>query len=515
MKSVIVSLALIVISSSVQADTTVYESQKALKALGYEVGAADGSFGPKSSAGFRQFCIDHSLPTDDTLDASDLVKLRFLARSSFPIPNLTGTDYSPREQPKVITDVVGNQYPACSDTYSFSRMGRITSTSAILTMYRPFLGPDFYQSFPNWQMGTADQPTIDFSDTIFNLHHRCLAGETAECKAIIDIVTAFAENNAQTRNHDPLAKTPGAELYFQTIHRILVPLITAYSSAIQVMGRPANHGLIGEWAYNAIIQNTYNPFAPVSAQNRDFFRGNRRASLGSCPDLRAQNHSLQSAYLASAYGAIWGDPAMFSLAFDSLSFTLGSIRSDGSLRCEATRGANAIMYSGGTLSTILQILYLAKLHGIDFKSFENIERIHDAARFLVDASQNMDLINKYAQENFVAWCDDDYRKQCIDTPFGRMIGFGWIRPYKLLFPDHPNIGMLDDLADEMSSSENMDQERKIVLSAILKSAYPVVRIQKNLVDDRSYLTETYTTVFEDAIEWNRGSPYCLYTVQPK
>jgi len=474
------------------------------------VGQVDGRFGPKSLQAFEEFCKDHDLPIDGRVDESDIVKLTYLSREGARIPLLRNYSFAPSGAPMAITNA-SLQYPACKETYFFSRLQRPREANYIISTNAPFFSPNLYESFPYSGGGDYDTKTIFFSDTMFNLHHRCLAREENACEDIIAIINKLAESAAFTQNRDPNTRHPGAEIHFQTIHRLLLPSLLSYSSAIQVLGPPGNHSSIGEWAYAAIIQNTYNPLARVRDQNKDFFRIDYVEPLNDCSDLRAQNHSLQSGYLAGVYGAIWSDKHMLNLAFDALTFTLKSIRKDGSLPCEAQRGANAIFYSGGTVSTMLQILHLGRLQGIDVLSIQYSERVHDAAMFLIYAAQDMSLINEYAKRDQDSWCDVDFRRQCIYTPFGRMVGFGWIPLYRKLFPDHENIKVIDGLANEMENSEVMSGDRRKVLSAILKSAYPIEKINRNLFIEYTGYTETSTTVYEDSIEWNRGSPHCLYS----
>jgi hypothetical protein len=501
-------IAIVIVTRPARSDM-LYEAQNALKVMGYYDGKLDGIFGPRSLRAFEQFCKDHNLPVDNGVDAYDVVKLSFLSRDGARVPMIYNHSFLPSDQPLTITNA-SLSYPACKDTYGFSRLQRPKEASYIISSNSYFFSPDIYESFPYWGGGDYDTKTIAFADSIFNMHHRCLAREENACEGIIEIVNHFEKSTAFTQNRDPNTDHPGAELHFQTIHRLLLPSLLAYSSAIQVLGFQSNHDAVGEWAYAAIIQNTYNPLARAQDRNKDFFRTDDADPFFDCPDIRAQNHSLQAAYLAGVYGAVWSDRHMFNLAFDALSITINSIREDGSLPCEAQRGANAIFYSGGTLSAMLQIIQLGELHGVDLNKIKNLYRVHDAAIFIINAAQDMSIINRYSKRDLFSWCDNDFRRQCIFVPFGRMVGFGWIPLYRKLFPGHENNLILDGLAGELKTSR--DIERRRVLSAILKSAYPINQIGPGLYQEYSGYVETSTTVFEDSIEWNRGSPHCLYSV---
>lgn len=503
-------------ASALLADSrSVYEAQVALNALGYAAGQADGAFGPQTEKAFASFCIDNGFNNDDSIDADDLVQLRYSAREEVKIPTINKHIFEVTAPLKAISDVEKFTYPACKDTILFSKMVRVATTEAlpIVNAYDEFFRPDTFKSFPHWnEFDLVEEDTVKLSQILFHMHHLCLAGVKSACQEIIELSKIAAKRSANVQNFDTTKSARLTELHFVTVSRILTPLLLGYSTATQTLGIPVEHEAIGRWAYAALLQNTYNPYARPGQRTGDFFRDEDVGSLGACKDIRAQGHSLQSAYALSVYGVIWQDDYLFNLGFDSLEFTLASIREDGSLSCEAMRGSNAIFYSGSVLSNILQFLYLGELQGIDVSKIKNVSRVHSAAKFLIEAGLDSKKIEPYAKLNINAWCNKDYRRQCIDTPFGRIAGYGWIRLYKRLFPEAPLVQEIDALANEMASADGLDDERKINLGAILKSNYPTEYIAKNLIDDRSDLMENSTSVYEDVIEPNRGSPYCLYSV---
>ena len=80
---------------------------------------------------------------------------------------------------------------------------------------------------------------------------------------ILSKASAFTKNTKA-------GKTP--ETYFQTIHRLLKPLLAAYSTASQQLGRHKKDELFKSWVKEAIFQNTYNPFADKGTRDRDLVR---------------------------------------------------------------------------------------------------------------------------------------------------------------------------------------------------------------------------------------------------
>lgn len=497
------------------ADDRVYEAQVALDALGYDVGRPDGDYGPKTAAAFSAYCSASGLPDDNSIDVTDLIELHTASKASVNIPLLGDYAFKPSGLPLVITDTYKNKYPRCAETSHFNSMDQLQASKYIIAEYEPLFSANSFETYSGWQDGSYEDYTVVFSKIIFNLHHLCLSGSDNACNEVLTLVREFVRTNAMVEARDPRNLKYGTELAYMNIHRILIPVISAYSTVIQRLGTPDDHEEIGKWAYSAILQNTYDPFGKEGFKSRDFLRLPPLIKQGLCNDLRKQNHSLQASYLAGMYGAIWNDAHMFNLPFDTLDFVLGSVDKNGALPCEAMRGAVAIVYSGGTLSNILQVAYMGKLHGIDPTSLKNFDKVHAVAKFLLDAAEDFDVILPYAETNQGSWCHEDYRQQCIDTPFGRQAGYGWIRLYRLLFPDSEQLQRIHALAEEMATADNLTEERKLALGAILKSNYPTEMIKKNLPENKSGFTETSTTVFEDVMEVNRGSPYCLYSLEPK
>ena len=108
---------------------------------------------------------------------------------------------------------------------------------------------------------------------------------------------------------------------------------------------------------------------------------------------------------------------------------------------------------------IFILFYFELIHKTYIPYFENI---HRSAKFLLDAGENPSVIYPYAKANIIAWSSKDYRNQ-----FAGYVGYGWIRHYMKMFPDHPNVERIKALALEMNKSETMTTERQKNLSSIV------------------------------------------------
>ena len=349
--------------------------------------------------------------------------------------------------------------------------------------------------------------------TIFNLHHRCLAGDNTVCQTIIDLAKLMASKGSYVLTADLSKIGAGSEVVYATKMRVLTPILVAYATAIQVLGKPPEHAEIGKWAYSAIIQNTFDPFALPNFQkaNRDFFRRDVAdpEQASGCRDLRGGSHSLRSGYLAGLYGAIWNDEHMFRIAFDVAEFALADIDKNGAT-CSAGRGANALSYLGPDLNAILSIFQLAKMNGIDPMTIKNAENVHRMAEFILNSAFDDTLLETYAKTDFASWCGKDYHKQCIDWSPIRIMAFGWIPTYRSLFPDGPASKHFDELVHEMETSTTLSEDRKWALTAILRSNYPAEKIKHNFADVKVENWDNVSVVYSDIHNTNMGSPYCLY-----
>ena len=516
----VLAIAIAVSPFAALADETTHDAQVALRALGYLKGKPDGDFGPKTAAALGAFCTDHNLPSDGNLDAHDLIELQYAAKDIVKIPLLINYDVGPDGRGLVLTDVAKNDYAQCEVSSYFILMRRPMAFTEIVDGFQGFFEPDLY---PNYMASKVEQETDDitgiFNAEVFNLHHRCLEGQRDTCQTIIDIAKLMTSKGSYVLTVDPNKQVAVSEVYFRSKQKVLMPLLIAYSTAIQVLGKPPEHEAIGKWAYSAILQNTFDPFDldPYAKPNfrsatRELFRrGEPDADLvgSGCRDLRGGSHSLKSGYLAGMYGAIWNDEHMFRIAFDVAEFVLNDIDENGAT-CNASRGASALGYLGGDLNTILLIFQLAKMNGIDPMTIKNAGNVHRMAEFILNSALDDTVLETYAKQNFLPGCGEDYHRQCIDKSAFRMAAFGWIPLYRNLFPDGPASKHFDELVHEMETSTTLTEDRKWALTAILRSNYPYATIKHNFANVSVENWDNAFVIYTDVINSNMGSPYCLY-----
>ena len=435
------------------------------------------------------------------------------------IPLTRTYDLTPTKSDILLTNVGSYEYPNCKDSIKGNKhlypydIGSVVELSNSLAVKNindviDFTGPDGDDG------GLSDK----FSMTINKAHMACLTGDHTGCLSIWSAMNILSKASAFTKN-TKAGKTP--ETYFQTIHRLLKPLLAAYSTASQQLGRHKKDELFKSWVKEAIFQNTYNPFADKGTRDRDLVREKavrayrpKYAYFGKDP---AQNHSLQSGLAAMMYGVLWEDEHLYQVGLDSYLITLESVNEDGVLELEAIRGGSGLFYSGATLHTLLQIREIAKNQGhfLD-KQYPETKNIHDVASFLLDVVENEKLILKYAKVNIVNSMCNTYRKQCFHDN-NRDTAFGWVTIYLQNFPNHENSKRIFKFYEELVSNQQIQEKRKENLNAVIKGNFNHQPFRHNLTYPTKWDKQDSLSfqMFPTDTNWNMGSPRCMFDRRSK
>lgn len=460
------------------ADERTFETQAALKALGYDIGSIDGSWGKKTEAAITKFAAEHGATFTGEMTPSLWVSLAAKAQSSFPIPYLSLTE-------PLKSDGKGNLLISATETFrpeacewlvefyqnpSWGRAQPVTAKN-----YRGRFGaillpdvsanPDFFEPQSN-----------EMHDSLVASTQSCYAGnQEGSCATLIEVARLMKDQGAFVFN-TPIPSI-GNDTYYYTTKRILNPALIGYATAIAKEGIPADHAEIGDWFYAALIQNSFDPFLPERLQQKDMlFYPPPADTTGACEKHALSfNHSLYQALGLSFYGAIWNNENAASQAFDRLVYSMnsGALTNDGVMLCEASRGSNAMMYSGATMLNVLYTIELSRNQGINIEDPEIVSKIENAATFLYDAAFDLTKIEPYASENFLSWCDEDYKNQCMYNGFGRIASFSWMRHFVDLYPDSP---LSEKILKITSAPAATEGELFRVSGAIAKSNFMISEV---------------------------------------
>ena len=430
------------------------------------------------------------------------------------IPLTRKYDLTPTKSDILLTDINTYEYPNCLDSIKNNKHKYPFDAGAVLNISKQIAAENINDvidfSEPNGDDGGLSDK---FSMTIHKAHMACLKGNKLGCLSIMNAMSLLSEASAFTKN-TKAGDTP--ETYFVTIHRMLKPLLAAYSTASQTLGRHKKDENFKVWMREAIFQNTHNPFADKGTRDRDMSRekvvratGPKYSWMGQDP---AQNHSLQSGLIAMMYGVLWEDKHLYHVGLDSYLITLQSVNKDGVLVLEAIRGGSGLFYSGATLHTLLQIHEIAQNQGHVLDDlYSETNKIHDAATFLLDVVENEKLIIKYAKANKTDSMCNTYQRQCFHDN-KRDTAFGWITIYLKNFPEHENSRRIFKFYEELVSSQPINDGRKENLNAVIKGNFNHEPFRHNLTYPTKWdEQDSYDfKMFPQDTNWNIGSPRCMY-----
>ena len=476
----------------------------------YAGSCPDGSDPVKSiSADGTYFVFKCGSSSNNSSESAAVTKFNNSSKNtnSIKIPFNKGSDYSYKVNQNMVllTDLDKYDYSNCKYTVEKNLFRNPLDSSSFLKKHSYLAIPDLETLGVGEE--DIDEVTNTFAENLYKLHHACLAKDQNACKTIHKVVDLFSGNLALTKNNDNSNYNKHDELswyhheiVYHSINNILMPLMLSYSTANQALGAPKNHNEIGDWFKQTFYRNLYNP-KPLANEMPI-----QRCMLRNT-DYVAANHTLAASSLVMMYGVTWDDQHAFNLGIEGFYSTLNSVRSDGSMSFEAKRGSNAMFYSGGTLSQLLKIYQVALNQGI---VLDKVHSLHRAAKFLLDVVEDQTIIYKYAKGDAMAWCSEDYKEQCFTETGPRIASFGWVKHYMRLFPEHQNTKRIEAFANELATSDVITEKRKRSLNSVIKGHFPTELFRKNVVFDRYDKEYQNEYVFEDSLNWNSGSPMCLY-----
>lgn len=497
-----------------------FETQAALKALGYDIGSVDGSWGPRTEAAISKFAADVGDNYEGEVSPGLWVKLASEAKDSFPFPYLSlQSPIDTNNSKTLLIDTSKNfNSESCNwliEFYKNENWGRDLpeTISEYKNRFGPIIVPDVSASSEIFE-----PESNELHDALLATTQACYATSNQEpCSVLIEFAQMMKDESAFVFNNK--IEDIGVDTYYYTTKRILNPALVGYAAAIEEIGVPGDHEEIGDWFYTALAQNTFDPFLPPNMQQKDmmFYEPDENTS-GSCSKyVLSFNHSFYHALGLSFYGSIWGDKNAESQAFDRLLYSLQSdaISEEGAIFCEASRGSNAMMYSGQSMINILNTVQLARNRGVDVETPEVISQIENVANFIFDSAFNFSKIEPYASENFLSWCGESYENQCMYNSFGRIASFSWMRHFANLYPESE---LSQKILGIRSTPLGTDDESYRVSGAIAKSNFLISEVSWLLPQELEDDHETHTrsnngTQFLSIMDANLFSNMCLLQIE--
>lgn len=285
----------------------------------------------------------------------------------------------------------------------------------------------------------------------------CLGGKIQLCEQIHQHALDYAKNSKLSKPREYPHKINDT----MTVNmRLIGPMAMALGISWNIVEpNEVEKGLIIDWLKG--IEPTFD--TPLRTK-----RPYTKHEDGFAANPAAHNHTVQSSIASMSVGALIGDEEKFMKGIDQWFVTLDSMRPDGSLPIETSRGARAMFYHGRVLSALFAIALRSEVQGVDLFSIEREKSIHKAVKFYLDVAREPNLVTKYAKVNKAPGPSNDYTRQDVSKVGGfDGAGHGWVKIYMERFPNHPNTKTLESLS---KSSNPIAAKLSVSVSQMGKSS---------------------------------------------
>ncbi len=436
----------------------VREVQTILTELCFNAGPIDGVWGKKTEKAAEEFFTKYFKKYDGTFDDDEFYHLKASSRSS-------------------VRNVKGIKIERCSPTIkkrknyrkgSLDLEGRLAELSKKGVLgskcqkgwVNPNSKPEVIKTLKpaDQNYGGSDPRVQPVSNLLIELTAACFAGSKSACNSGLESLRQYAELDAPFENNQAKFKSNLRTVNVYIMNTSFIsPAINFLSVYDQQIGL-TNQELLkfDEWLKN--IVKRYRKKQCRSNKLIDYREHGHRNPWST------QNHCISSAISSAALGSWLDDEKLLNEGAKQWKKTLGTMRKDGSLPHETSRGSRAILYSGYTISKLLRLAEISRVNGVNLYGLEvRGKTIHDNVSFYLDVMENPSLIHKYAKFDVNSGGNISHKEQ--EEIWGMSSGHhAWIPLYMLRFPNHPNTKRLK----RFSGKENKHTQN---LFAVVKRGY--------------------------------------------
>ena len=461
----------------------VKDVQSFLNASGHDVGKSDGQWGPKSQSGWEAYLTSQGKPLDTEINNISVMKI--MAKIDLELLKLREINFKDgffdaNGKIKKHTQSTGDlcKYLNCKISFSRlnenlkSRMGTINFKETNDYFYNKQKvvriicesKTDDINTLPvietmntEDRYGGYDKRIEDVGYRLIELTSSCYAGSTSACNVGFKGLKAYAKLNAPKEKASSKYSKGKTTLNNYAMNSYFIPqsinFLSTYHRKIGL--KDAELIMFDKWLIN--ITNEYRRKGHNSPKRYNFQKHGHTA------EKRAQNHHISSSIASSALGAWLGNKKLLEYGINQWRQTLASMRPDGSLPHEASRGSRATRYSGYTIAKLTRMAEILRNQDIDLYSQKvNGNSIHDTVEFFLNVMEDPTIIHKYAKANVHSGGNLPYTEQEHDD-FGSS-QYSWVSLYMKRFPDHKNTYRLKNF----TGSENKHTK---ILARIVKQKY--------------------------------------------
>lgn len=275
----------------------------------------------------------------------------------------------------VTSDSVARQTPEPSVALlSYDGLGNCSVTPRPVPA--PFLVVDPRDEYYGAESDAMSQALDGYAEAIGELGAAAFVSSSAQAQ-LRNALLSWAEANAMQwpRNWNDGNDSGPATVYFTT--NTLVPTIIAYGEHRDLFSAEEQE-TIERWLRQLVNRTGNNErMRRWSVDNKGYLWGNA----------------------ALAFGIVTQDDGLIRRGIGTYYTAIRNLRNDGSLPQDSGRGGSAIHYTNLAISSLVLTAELAAGQGVDLYSFEARGRsIHDAIRFLLDATDDPSIIAGYASQ---------------------------------------------------------------------------------------------------------------------
>ena len=311
---------------------------------------------------------------------------------------------------------------------------------------------------PKKGYGGSDKRVGPVRNLLIDLTAACFAGSSRACNSGINSLDQYAELDAPLENKQANSskslRTANDYVMNTSFISHSVNFLSVYDQQVGLSKQQL--ASFDNWLKN--IVRRYRKEGCNSNKPVDYSEHGHRKPWST------QNHCISSAISSAAVGSWLDDEKLLNEGVKQWKKTLGTMRKDGSLPHETSRGSRAILYSGYTITKLLRLAEISRVNGVDLYGLEvRGKTIHDNVSFYLDVMENPSLIHKYAKFNVNSGGNISHKEQ--EEIWGMNSGHhAWIPLYMMRFPDHPNTKRLK----RFSGKENKHTRN---LFAVVKRGY--------------------------------------------
>jgi len=320
--------------------------------------------------------------------------------------------------------------------------------------------------------GGNDRSLEDSGQLLIGLARGCF-GENSNtdqtCQKAKNYLLTMAKNGSPKKEISNLNRSEVLEKY--TINTYFLPQATMLTATLDYKNyfKPSEAQLLKKWLYNLAV-----------SYRRDHSNSKRvkYSKHGHDSLERAQNHYIGSASAQMSVGSYIDDKNLFDVGVNQWFETLSTMREDGSLPSETSRGSRAIWYTGITLTQLMRLAEIARSEEFDlYDVVVKGKTYHDAVKFMLDVSEQPDLIYQYAEYDVFSGGNIPHTVQEHSPPSGGQ--YSWVAPYVVRFPDHPNTKRIIEYRDNPNTEIKrlLAQYQGIHLLRVVQASRP--KIKKN------------------------------------